>query len=467
MQDRPSMLEGAYSRRAFLKVAGMSAAALALAACAPGSSSSAGSSASSGSSAAAPAAEAVKLTTMAFGQADQPGFQKLADAYMAANPNVTIEANFLPGDENYYAALQAQYAGGSNPDIASMQGWGWQLFADNNVIYPMNALRERDNFHYAWAETAAIKDYVERNGDTWLAPLQIATMVMFYARKLFDEAGVAYPKDDWTFDEFVETATKLTKTDGSKKQWGYQTNGNWFRDIHWIRGTGKQEFDTLVDPKKSMFNQPEIVDIIQLVAGDFANKMGISPKPADLEGGAATINSGQSAMKYEGPWWFPSMVTPQMRDEGTAVEFDVALMPQQQDGSRPHRGWPEGVVIFNTAPQDPAWDYVKFMAGEEGQKIWSDATGRMPNNVALVESYWEPKVRETYGVNNTPAFLKAFSTAEIDIVSGLPRSQYWNEVVKPVGWDPVIAGSATAAEVMPQVDAGVQKMFDDFWAGKL
>jgi hypothetical protein len=52
----------------------------------------------------------------------------------------------------------------------------------------------------------------------------------------------------------------------------------------------------------------------------------------------------------------------------------------------------------------------------------------------------------------------------VDIGSGLPRAQYWNEVVKPVGWDPLIAGTATAADVLPQVDAGVQKMFDDYWA---
>ncbi len=385
MAEKNNGTQGAYSRRAFLKMAGVSAAAVALAACAVPTAPAPA--ATGGGEAAAPAAEAVKLTTMAFGQADQPGFQAMADAYMAANPNVTIEAVFLPNDENYYAALQAQYAGGSNPDIASMQAWAYQLFADNQVIYGLNELRARDAFDYAWDDSAAVKDYVERNGDTYLVPLQSATMVMYYAKKLFDEAGLAYPTDDWTFDEFVEIATKLTNTSGDKKQWGYEANGNWFRDIHWIRGTGKQEFDTLVDPKTSMFNQPEIVN-------------------------------------------------------------------------------PEGVVIFDTAPLDPAWDYTMFMAGEEGQKIWSDATGRMPNNMSLVESYWAPKAQETYGLTNTQAFITAFQKGEIDIVSGLPRSQYWNEVIKPVGWDVIIANSATAAEVLPQVDAGVQQMFDDYWASK-
>lgn len=466
MNEISNPSQGLYSRRTFLKFAGAGAATLVLAACAapdatpaaPGTSGEAGS--------AAPAQEAVKLSVMAFGQIDQPAYQALADEYMQRNPNVTAEAIFLPNDENYYATLQAQYAGGSNPDMASMQGWGFQIFADNNVLYGLNDLRARDSFNYAWADNQAIRDYTVRNDDTYLIPMQVATMVMFYAKKLFDEAGMAYPTDDWTFAEFMDISQKLTKSDGSAKQWGYQSNGNWFRDIHWIRGTGKQEFDTLIDPRTSTFNQPEIVDIVQLIAGDFYYSMGISPKPADLDSGAGGINAGQSAMKYEGPWWFPQMVTQKMRDEGTAVDFDVVLMPKQQDENRPHRGWAEGLVIFNTAPEDAAWESVKFMAGEDGQKIFSTITGRIPNNVDLIGSFWEPMVKEQFGLTNTGAFLQAFLKGEIDIVSGLPRAQYWNEVVKPVGWDPLIAGSATAADVMPLVDAGVQKLFDDYWAAQ-
>jgi multiple sugar transport system substrate-binding protein len=451
-----------FSRRTFLKFVGTGAAAAALAACAAPGAPAAQAPAAGG--AAAPGSAPVSLSVMAFGQADQPGFQAVADEYMALNPGATVEAVFLPNDENYYAALQTQYAGGSNPDLASMQGWGFQIFADNAAIVGLNALRERDDFNYAWADSQAIRDYTERNGDTYLVPMQVATMVMFYAKKLFDDAGLPYPTDDWTFDEFLEISEKLTNTSGDVKQWGYQANGNWFRDIHWIRGTGKQEFDTLIDPKTSTFMQPEIVELVQLIANDVYNGIGISPKPADLDAGSGGIQAGQSAMKYEGPWWFPQMVTPQMREQGTAVDFDVVLMPQQQDAERPHRGWAEGVVIFNTAPLDAAWDLVKYMAGEDGQKTFSAITGRIPNNTDLIESFWAPQVQETHGLTNTGAFVKAFASGEIDIVSGLPRAQYWNEVIKPVGWDPLIAGSANAADVLPLVDAGVQKLFDDYWA---
>ena len=462
MQSKPNG-PGGLSRRDFLRVVGGgSAAMVVLAACAPAAAP-AGQAGESGG-AAAPAQAAAALTIMAFGQADQPAFQGVADEYMKRNPDAKVEVVFLPNDESYYAALQTQYAGGSNPDIASMQGWGFQIFADNGALTGVNELRQRDSFDYAWADSQAVRDYTIRGGDTYLTPMQLATMVMFYAKKPFDEAGIPYPTDDWTFEEFVDIAQKLTNTSGDTKQWGYQANGNWFRDIHWIRGSGAQEFDTLIDPKTSQFNQQPIIDIVQMVASDFYHTMGISPSPADLDAGSGGIEAGQSAMKYEGAWWFPRMVTPEMRDQGTAVDFDVVLMPKQQDEKRPHRGWAEGVVIFSTAPTEPAWDLVKFMSGEEGQKIFSAISGRIPNNVDLIDTFWAPTVKENHGLTNTQAFITAFSNGVADVISGLPRTQYWNEVVKPVGWDPLIAGSAAAADVLPAVDAGVQKLLDDYWA---
>lgn len=463
MNPSPKRSHRALSRRAFLRwSAGSAATMLLLNACAPAAAPQSG----AGGEQAAPAAEGVSLTIMAFGQPDQPAFQALADGYMEREGNVKVEALFLPNDENYYATLQTQYAGGSNPSIASMQGWGFQLFAENGVLAPLNALRERDNYNDAWADVQIVKDYTERNGDSYLVPMQLATMLMFYAKKPFDDAGIAYPTDDWTYDQFLEVAQQLTKTDGATKQWGYQANGNWFRDIHWIRSTGAQEFDTLIDPKQSQFAQEPITNIVQAVASDFYHTLQISPLPADLDSGSGGIEAGQSAMKYEGPWWFPQMVTPEKRDQGVAVDFDVVLMPKLADESRPHRGWAEGVVIFSNAPTDPAWELVKYMSAADGQKIFSELTGRIPNNFALIESFWAPKVQENHGLTNTQAFVTAFSNGVVDIISGLPRSQYWNEVVKPVGWDPLIAGSATAADVLPAVDEGVQALLDDYYASK-
>ena len=158
-------------------------------------------------------------------------------------------------NNNFYTKLQTMFAGGTPPDLSSFQGWEWQIYADKDLLTPVDDYIVRDKVTARTRRAiTSVEQSTKRKGKTYLVPLQWAMMVMFYAKKVFDDAGVPYPKDDWTFDQFVETAKKLTNA--GKKKFGYQMNGNWYRDIGWIVLTGKREFDNVIDPKKSQFGDP-------------------------------------------------------------------------------------------------------------------------------------------------------------------------------------------------------------------
>lgn len=465
------------SRRQLLLLTGKAGFALvALSACgqapqtaAEPSSAAQASAAAGGGTGAAPAQAAGEVQFLAWGDTtDLPAWDELIKQYNTQNPNVKINLTVVPEpNNNFYPRLQTLIAGGTPPDLASFQGWEWQTYASRNLLAPLDDLISRDGLGAVYPEGIQSIEVSTRYGDKrYLMPLQIATMVMFYARKIFDEAGVAYPTDDWTYDQFVETAQKLTKIDGANKRFGYQANGNWFRDIIWIRSTGKQEFDQIVDPKKAAFNQPEIVQVVQQVAQDFQYVQRISPTLADQEGGANTIDTGNSAMKYEGPWYLPRLNSPELRAANKQVEFDVVLMPQGADTNRPHRGWSEGVAVLQGDNVEGAWRFASFIGGEEGQKIYSGITGRIPNTIALAESVWLPTVEEKYQVKNGKAFIEAFKRSVGDVISGVPRSKMWAEVVKPTAWDPLLANSAKASDVLPKVDAELQALLDEYWANQ-
>jgi ABC-type glycerol-3-phosphate transport system substrate-binding protein len=120
---------------------------------------------------------------------------------------------------------------------------------------------------------------------------------------------------------------------------------------------------------------------------------------------------------------------------------------------RPHRGWGEGVAVTKTDLAESAWAFAAFLVGEEGNKQYSTITGRIPSNLDLAQSWWVPRTKELYQIENGQAFLDAFKEGQIDVVSGkVPRSKMWSEVVKPVAWDKINNGSAKPAEVFPQVD---------------
>ena len=453
------MQQRALSRRAFLKLSGISATAVALAACAaPAAAPSDGEAASM---------ESVTVNFAAWaGNTDIPAWEELERVYEEQNPNVDVVTAPSGTGADYYTALQTSVAGGEPPHVASFQGWEWQPYADADRLAALDDYIAAFDFTGPYPDDIqSIADSTLRNGNRYLIPLQVGVMLMFYARGPFDAAGMDYPSDDWTWDDFVTTAEALTDTSGDSKMYGYQPNGIWPRDIHWIRNTGKQEFDKLVDPVTAMFDQPEIIDIVQQVAQDFQYQLGISPTPADLSGGTNTIDTGNAAMKYEGAWFMPNLNSPELREAGAEIEFDVVLMPQVADANRPHRGWAEGVSVMATDNVDAAWHYASFMGGEEGQKIYSTLTGRLPNTAELISNFWIPTIEERFGVTNGQAFVEAVKRTEVDVIGGVSRGQMWNEVVKPVGWDPLLNNTATAAEVLPEVTKGVQALLDAHWSG--
>jgi multiple sugar transport system substrate-binding protein len=463
------------SRRDFLKVGALGAASVVVASCtqtttpteAPAVAPTQPPAAATVPPTNVPAKKPVTLDFLAWGDnADLPAWEKLVQMYKDRNPNVTI--NYSPVAEpnaNFYQQLQTSIAGGTPPDVASFQGWEWQTYADKDLLAPIDDLVKRDGFEAIYPQDVkGVVDTTMRKGKTYLIPLQIATMLMFYAKKPFDDAGLPYPTDNWTFEEFLEIAKKLTNTSGEKKMFGLQANGSWFRDIGWIRGTGKQEFDSLIDPKVSQFNQPEIVESLQKMAQDVIYTDGIAPSPADTSGGANTFQTGNCAMKYEGAWWFPTMNSPKLREEGKQIEFDVVLMPKMVDEGRPHRGWAEGIALLKGDAVEDAWAFASFMASEEGDKVYSETTGRLPNNMALLESFWVPTVQEKFQFSNAKAFIEAFKHSEVDVVGGVPRSKLNGEVVKPLAYDKLVNNSAKAADVLPEVDKAIQALLDEYWA---
>jgi len=468
-------MEGRLSRRQFLLLSGQGLAAVAvLAACAPAAEPTKAAQPASASTAAptkaaaTPAPKApVSLDYLVWGDtADIPAWEQICKLYMERYPHATIKQTVVadPGN-NFYPKLQTMIAGGTPPHISGFQGWEWQTYADKGLLQPIDDYVARDKFTAPFPSgIGGAEQSTKRKGKLYLVPMQIATMLMFYAKKPFDEAGIPYPTNDWTFEQFLDIAKKLTKTSGTVKMFGYQANGSWFRDISWILLTGKREFDSVEDPKRALFSTPEVAQMVQIVASDVYNTLKVSPTAADTASGANVIETGNCAMKYEGAWYFPKLNTPELREQKKQVEFDVVLMPKGADAKRTHRAWLEGLAIPKTKLADDAWDFVHFAASEEADKIYSQVSGRLPNTMELVEKWWIPMIQERFQVKNGKAFIDAFKVSQIDVISGVPRSKMWSQVVKPVGWDPLMAGTARASEVLPKVDAELQKLLDEYWA---
>ena len=140
--------------------------------------------------------------------------EQIADNFMSLHPHIRVEIESVP--DGFGERLLTQLAANDAPDlfqigdgdIARFQGRG--AFADLipfiNGEHPMNL----DDFYGPMLEIGRIGDGI------YTLPKDFSTMAIFYNRAIFDEAGIDYPTNDWSWEEFREIAQKLTTED----RWG-------------------------------------------------------------------------------------------------------------------------------------------------------------------------------------------------------------------------------------------------------
>jgi multiple sugar transport system substrate-binding protein len=171
----------------------------------------------------------VRISTWA-GVDEAAELQVLIDEINASQNEFQIVHEPIPSD--YYTQVQTQIAGGTGADLYWMDQNNMALAAEG-VFYPVS---QCDAVVNAAPQTAGdLNDYYpgilsvnQFDGEVYGLPWIAQPVVVYYNRGIFDAAGMEYPSEGWTWDDFMEMATALTQDtdgDGAVDQWGFTNNG--------------------------------------------------------------------------------------------------------------------------------------------------------------------------------------------------------------------------------------------------
>jgi ABC-type glycerol-3-phosphate transport system substrate-binding protein len=283
------------------------------------------------------------------------------------HPDVAVNIEFIPWGQ-YTDKILTEFVGGQPADVAWIENSHACRLIPKGALLPLNEFLEKD-------KTISIKDYwpaiVDRytiDGKIYCIPNDVAPCALvYYNKNLFDKAGVEYPKDDWDWNEFVETAKKLTViSNGKVIQYGFYTT-------HWnnfVLSAGGQEVDNVKKPRKCLLNTPEALKGVQFYF-DLALKHKVMPPQV----GEATLRDlsveqmfiyQKVAMVMTGIW-----VSGQFEKSITEFDWDVALCPRAPGKKHPivstgGSGWG---IIKGTKYPEYAWEIVKLLGGEKVQRV--------------------------------------------------------------------------------------------------
>ena len=300
-----------------------------------------------------------ELTVTIWDEGQRPGLQQIVDDWSAESG---IQATINVVDWNsYWTLLEAGATGGELPDVFWMHSNVAQQYMENDMLLDLtDKIKDSDkidlNNYYE-----GIVNLYQSEGKQYAIPKDIDTIALWYNKTIFDEMGVDYPDDTWTWDDFAAAAKKLTNDD----HWGYAiAPGNnqegFYNTIYSMGGYVISD-----DKKTSGFDDPNTIKAMEFFTDMI--KDGSCPDLATVSETAPNelLCAGKTAMSINGSW----MLAGYRDNEYAAANCDVAVLPYYKDPSDRVSiynglGWAASANGKNT---DAAWSLIEYLGSKEAQ----------------------------------------------------------------------------------------------------
>lgn len=316
----------------------------------------------------------------------------MAAQFNKENPDIRVRPVYAGSYQDSVAKALTSLKGGTPPQLAVLLSTDMFTLIDEDAIVPIDSLATTaEDKQWLGSFYDAFMQNSRTGGHVWGVPFQRSTIVMYYNKQLFKEAGLDPERAPATWTELVDYARKLTKKDaaGNVTQWGLEIpSGGAF--AYWL-------FQALTTPNGAILmneagnevylDKPAVVEAAQFWH-DLAYKHGVMPK--------GTIDWGTTPKdflekKAAMVWTTTGNLTNIRSNAG--FPFGVAMMPKNKRGGSPTGGG--NFYVFKQATpaqQQAALKFAKWATAPERAADWSIATGY----VAVTPAAWETVRMQQY-----------------------------------------------------------------------
>ncbi len=340
-----------------------------------------------GNAAAEESSNAGEVTTVDYvfwgNQTEINTIMKTVDSFNATHTDIQVKGTGI--DPSVYLQKLSAYASSNTlPDIV-------QVAVDYGDEYTKKGMFESLD---GMIEQAGLKDLVGDNlwnglsydGQIYAVPLQASACLMVGNKQLFDEAGVEFPTDSWTEEEFRDAAVKMTNAD--KKQYGVIYAGS---IIEWPRalyGNGDTQIYDWDQKKMNASGNGAVRHAWDLLVSDLMIEQKAAPavmSSKDIGGGFETGKYGMALIGF----WDIAEIHKVVQD---SFDWDLIPLPVSEEYGQ----WRTPMyanalsISANSQKKEAAFEYIKWTL--ENRDIQTNSVS-LPVNKSISED---------------PAFLSEF-----------------------------------------------------------
>jgi multiple sugar transport system substrate-binding protein len=310
--------------------------------------------------------------------------QQMIDDFNKTHKGIVVSKD--SGGVNSDRMLQKVTAGlqaDNYPDIAYIYGSDLANLAGGEQLLDLSEAIDNGDLDWDQFEDAA-KAAVTVDDTPRAVPAFIDNLAVVYNKKIFDDAGVPYPTDDWTWDDFVATAAKLNDEDAGIAGFGWPGTGD--EDTTWrIWPLVWQEGGDVVseDGDSVGFEGESGEAALEVVAKAVADGSVYIDSTAGSERMQQLFASGKMAMNVAGPYSLPEYVD-------AKVDYGVVAMPSFS-GEHTTIAGPDTWAIFDNGDERSAAaiEFMDWFSQPEQQLRWISEAGSLPltKNVREAKGY--------------------------------------------------------------------------------
>ncbi|MFO1298801.1 MAG: ABC transporter substrate-binding protein [Burkholderiaceae bacterium] len=367
---------------------------------------------------------------------------QMAADFEKENPGIKVKPVYSGTYQESIVKALTAFKSGQPPHIAVLLSTDMFTLIDEDAIVPIDGLAtSADDRKWLGGFFDSFMMNSRTSGKTWGVPFQRSTIVLYWNKELFKEAGLDPDKGPASWDQMVEYAKKLTKTDasGNVTQWGVKIPSSGFP--YWL-------FQGLTTPNGALlmneagtetyFDKPEVIEALQYWV-DLSAKHKVMPGGV-IEWGTTPKDFFEK--KAAMIWTTTGNLTNIRTNAG--FPFGVAMLPEKK-----RRGSPTGggnfYIFKKTSPEEQAaaLKFAKWATAPQRAAQWSIATGY----VAVTPAAWETPEMKKY-VQEVPQATVArdqlqFSVAELSTHDNQRVTKALND-----GLQAALTGSKSPADAM-------------------
>jgi multiple sugar transport system substrate-binding protein len=368
--------------------------------------------AAGGSEAAPDGSVSVVYNNFSAGENNAEVLNAMLDLFAEAHPEIQVENDAMGYGDAYWTQLTTRIAGGNAPDAFEVNMENFVPYVTRGVMLPLEEYYETSGAGRGVYSEAVLRACTFE-GTLYAVPQSFSTVVLVYNQNLFDQAGVSYPTEDWTWDDALDAGIAISEL--GEDTWG-MFNPIQFWEFYKVV---QQNGGSLMNEAGTKFtiNSPENLEALEYMVAriDDYNAMPDIEELADRTESDLFVE-GKLGMWLNGVWSFSELKTRAPAD----LRWDIAVEPGNTSKATHFFA---NVAAVSTTSEHPreAFTLLNFLASDRDViDLRLEAAWELPtvSDPALVERY----------INETPPENKEAVFRSLEYVVRPPALKQFNEL---------------------------------------